>query len=271
MAVRCPTGSANFFEYFCPPPSDLTYRTMTLMADVANQTLAGRPELITRIRTERALQDPVGMGLGWAEETLPDQITTALGLGQRVADEALVNAGVCYPDTPEQPRPASSRFRLYRHRLLLPDWRRGKHGTGVVFYQGRAVVETAVKYLSPPGIPKPLFGLDSLARPTGIVWLGEGPFDILPLIEAGESAVATMGSTLKQRLIADLIVAVGDREIIIAFDRDASGQTQAPVLADTLTNAGARTRIIFPPPPYTDMGEWLVAEGVHDVIADIRW
>ena len=128
-----------------------------------------------------------------------------------------------------------------------------------------------MKYLSPPRLAKPLFGLASFQRPTTHVWLAEGPFDVLPLIEAGEAAVATTGSHLKAGLVLDLVAAARGRPILVAFDADAAGRRQAPLVAATLREVGATVRVLEPPVPYKDLGAWCTAVGADEVVAEVTW
>lgn len=270
LAVEKPVGRRP------QPPSDLTYRVMTALGHLANQALAEHPEVIEGLRRSRGLKDPVAAGIGWLTAETVKRIQRELRIEQGIAEEqsaeGLVLAGICYHPTEDtRHRPVHERPRLFRHQLVLPEWRTAGGRPTVVFYQARATADAAVKYLSPPGIAKPLFGWESLTRESERVWLCEGPFDILPLIEAGEAAVATTGSDLKAGLVQEFVTAVAGREILIAFDRDEAGLLKAPELRDALLQVGARARVQHPPEPYKDMGEWAAAEGAENAIIEIEW
>lgn len=257
------------------PPSDLTYRVLTRFAHLAVAELAKHPEIITQLQRTRGIDDPVNLGIGWAASWMPGQIATTLkqqGISPDAIDDALIQAGLCVRSLDESDRrPVSEHFRLFRHALILTDWYSGNGSRNAVFYQARATVETRVKYLCPPNFPKPLFGWDSLKQDGPYVWLCEGPFDILPLIEAGQAAVAVTGSTIKSGLVQNLVDATAGREILIAFDRDDAGMAAAPKVLMSLQYSGANARIVHPPAPYKDMGEWATAERVSGILAEITW
>lgn len=250
--------------------SEATVVTLNAMRIITKEALRRETGVNLRLRRDRGLKDPRNLPLGWALDDLPNVLARTLGLSIIAAEETLVTAGVCYPAKEGDDRDASTRFRLGRHRLLIFEPRTDKQ-VGTIFYQGRATSANAVKYLSPPRIPKPLMGWASLDNNTDHIWLCEGPFDILPLIEASEAAIATTGSDLKQSLVEDLVLKADGREIIVAMDGDSIGQLKAPIIQKSLQNAGAAARILRPPAPYKDVGEWITREGVERVIDEALW
>lgn len=255
----------NKEDYF--QPSDLTYKALAALANITKQELRNLPHLRRQIQQDRGIHDVKNLPLGWAADNLPFELAKSLGLNIISADSILISTGVCYPAKEGDNRDASKRFRLSRHRLIISEIRDDK----TIFYQGRATGNSVLKYLSPPRIPKPLLGWNSLKKRTDRVWLCEGPFDILPLIEAGEAAIAITGSDLKARYVEDFVKKANGREIIVAMDSDDIGRLKAPIIQNSLIKAGARARVFHPPPPYKDMGEWITREGVKAVIEESVW
>ena len=256
-------------------PTFVTYCVLQAFWEFSRDALAANKPMIAMIQESRGIQNPRLMGLGLADSSIPFKIVESLqsSIPFEAIAEALMETGICYRLKPgiHDLRPVHQRFRLSRHQLIITDWEIIGSGRKVIFYQARATAETPVKYLCPPGFQKSLFGSHSLVSPTSHIWLCEGPFDILPLIEAGQSAVAVTGSDLKPSHVQALADATNGREILIAFDRDDAGQMKAPIILSTLQSHGLKARIIVPPPPYKDMGEWATAEGVTNILTEIEW
>ena len=87
----------------------------------------------------------------------------------------------------------------FDHRIIIPELRAGPAGLPrAVYLVGRAT-ETwqKAKYLGLPGAPKPLFG-GAHIRDARTVFVTEGPFDWLTLVEWGYAAVAVLGAHLKR-------------------------------------------------------------------------
>jgi hypothetical protein len=155
----------------------------------------------------------------------------------------------------------------------------GPAGTqATVYYQARdRGGKAAAKYLN-PYLPKQIYGARSLDRPTGILWISEGVFDVLPLIEAGESALATLGTHLGELGIEALTALIGKRLVVIVHDHDratteqplGAGRAAALALAARLTSLGIRAIPIGPPSPFKDLGEWVTKVPVPRVIGELR-
>ncbi|MGI9254788.1 MAG: toprim domain-containing protein, partial [Thermomicrobiales bacterium] len=220
------------------------------------------PQASERLRRERGLRDPLVLGLGIAHGGLAPAAVQGLrahGLSSQRITEALTDAGVFSRRT--------GNYRLGR-RLLIPAIANGE----TIYYQARSLdSDGAFKYLNPPDLPRPLFGIETLARDNQLVWIGEGPFDVLPLIEAGQSAVAGMGSDITREATVALAAAIGPREAIVIFDNDRAGLTKGAELADNLRKHGCQVAIMPPPDGVKDYGEWAARDGVAHVIADVCW
>lgn len=128
------------------------------------------------------------------------------------------------------------RGEFFRKRIIIPEWRNGS----AVYLIGRQTQEyQRVKYLGLPGVPKPLYGLED-AQKHREVFITEGAFDMLTLLQWGYPAVALLGSHFKAEWERELAFA---ERFFIMTDSDDAGRAAAKILADSL---GARA-IIVPP------------------------
>ncbi|KIZ14500.1 DNA primase [Streptomyces natalensis ATCC 27448] len=93
---------------------------------------------------------------------------------------------------------------------------------------------------------------------TGPVFITEGPGDGLTAVAAGYDAVAIRGATLAGNavLVEELTAGLGDREVILAGDRDAGGAGFNTALADALTRAGLVVRLLEIPHQGDDLTDW---------------
>jgi len=118
----------------------------------------------------------------------------------------------------------------FSKRIVIPELRGGPGGSARAAYLvGRATQEwQKAKYLGIAGAPKPLYGSE-LARDAHAVFVCEGPFDWLTLVEWGYAAVATLGHP-KREHAQELARA---RCIYIATDADDAGRQFAATLKET--------------------------------------
>ncbi len=134
---------------------------------------------------------------------------------------------------------------FFQQRIVIPEWRGGR----VIHLTGRSTtVDQAEKYLGLPGTPKPLYGLE-WARGASEVYIVEGAFDMLTLVQWGYPAVALIGSYLKAEWIADLDFA---ERVYIVTDSDEPGRASAQRLAATF---GERALVVPPLPGAKDVNE----------------
>lgn len=260
-------------------PDQLTTLAMTLFCEAATGHLAEMRSAKARVvmaelTGKRGLRNPLGLGLGLANERLvavTRQLLDELGYGEEAVTAALVKAGILKDETTRRP----FSYRL-GDRILIPE----KEGdpSRVVYYQARTTdpppqdpdrKQDYLKYLSPKRLSKPLYGRSSLSRHTDRVWITEGAFDMLPLLEIGESAVATMGTQLADRQLLELLGLSRARELLIAFDRDDAGQKAAQALAERLRQHRDNVAIVSPDPPYKDFGEWFAEHGTEKIVGQI--
>lgn len=231
---------------------------MTTFADLAGKHLAERPDLVRQLQATRGLRDPLGCHLGLADRALLAQTHTRLreeGFDAEEAGIALQQAGLIKEEG------------VYRlgNRIIIPEVRADR----AIYYQARATGAAQNKYLN-PALPRPIFGLESLDRDSAFVVIGEGPFDVLPLIESGTSAVAVLGGSASLDEAA-LRSGFADRPVVVGFDADGPGLTRGQRLTEGLRELGIDAVHFPPPPPYKDYGEWIAAKGVRDVLAYIQW
>jgi hypothetical protein len=110
------------------------------------------------------------------------------------------------------------------------------------------------KYESPSGSHAHLYNPLGAGPHSGEVWIAEGEFDTLSLIAVGVTAVGVLGAGAFSRHWALLFE---HAEVVIAFDPDEAGRTQAEKLAQ-LWPAGQVS--FFDPSPYEDLNAWFKAD-----------
>ena len=149
------------------------------------------------------------------------------------------------------------RGEYFRQRIVIPELRDGR----AIYLVGRATQKyQKAKYLGLPGAPKPLYG-GELIRGASEVFLVEGVFDWLTLIEWGYPTVALLGSHLKHEQISEIADA---ERIFIATDSDEPGRKSARQLAELL---GKRARIVPPLPNAKDVNELAMKQNGQAVFA----
>ena len=111
-------------------------------------------------------------------------------------------------------REAGGREHLH-DRIVIPEWREGK----AIYLAGRALGSFSPKYLFLDGAPKPLYGLEPIQGQAD-VFVTEGLFDWLALIQWGYSAVCLLGTWLKRQHESLFDNA---QSIYLALDSDAAG------------------------------------------------
>lgn len=250
-----------------PGPDQLTLLAMTLFCDAARANLEHREDEHDRIVRERGIRCPSAMGIGLADASLVRMVRrhlARLGYGDDAVAKALVDAGVHGMD-----RNGGVVYRL-ANRIIIPEYRADPRRA--VYYQARANSPAArQKYLNPPIRNKPMFGWDSLRRDTERVWIGEGPFDMLPFLEAGESAIAGMGAHIGERQVALIAREAGEREVIVAFDNDEAGREASSRIVENLRLLDVRAHAAFPREGFKDFGEWASREDVAGIIPEVLW
>lgn len=149
------------------------------------------------------------------------------------------------------------RGEYFRQRIVIPELRDGR----AIYLVGRATQNyQKAKYLGLPGAPKPLYG-GELIRGASEVFLVEGAFDWLTLVEWGYPTVALLGSHLKQELVGEL---ADVQRVFIVTDSDEPGRKSARQLAETF---GKRARIVPPLPNAKDVNELARKQKGHEVFA----
>lgn len=215
--------------------------------------LRRHPDKLEQLKQDRGLKNPIALGVGLASDQVFGEF-----MRKKWPEDLLVRSGICS----EGEGPVFNRYRL-RNRFVLPEVRQRE----VVYYQARAQPDdpTSYRYLN-PRLPKPLFGFESLDRDTDCVWVVEGVFDMWPLIEAGESAVAVGGVGVSRGNVELLTEHGRGRPVLVAFDNDdGAGPLNARKRVRQLGEAGLRALAVCPT-GYKDLGEWAAAEGTDPII-----
>jgi DNA primase len=121
----------------------------------------------------------------------------------------------------------------FNKRIVIPELRVCSGGPArAIYLVGRATEGwQKAKYLGLPNVPKPLWGA-GLARDAHEVFVCEGVFDMLTLVEWGYAAVATLGHP-KREHVEELARA---QRIYIATDADAVGREFAATLKERFGN-----------------------------------
>jgi hypothetical protein len=142
--------------------------------------------------------------------------------------------------------------------VLIPTLGRGN----TAWYERIHRPSGSPKYESPSGAVAHLFNPLGLGPHSDEVWIAEGEFDTLSLVVAGAPAMGVLGAGSFRREWALLFEGA---EIVIAFDPDEAGNTQAEKLTQLWT-PGQVSR--FDPSPYGDLNDWFKAdrEGFEEAV-----
>ena len=133
----------------------------------------------------------------------------------------------------------------FRERIIIPEVCKGQ----AVYLVGRATTKLQrAKYIGLPGAPKPLYGYES-AQNASTVFLVEGPFDWLTLVNWGYAARGLLGAFLKREHEREF---ENVERIYLVLDNDAEGKRAMQTLIKTL---GSRARILTLPNHIKDVNE----------------
>jgi DNA primase len=126
----------------------------------------------------------------------------------------------------------------FSKRIVIPELRVCSSGPAhTIYLVGRATEAwQKAKYLGLPNAPKPLWGAE-LARDAGEVFVCEGAFDMLTLVEWGYAAVATLGHPRREHVEELSRV----ERIYIATDADDAGREFAATLKESF---GSRALVL---------------------------
>lgn len=133
----------------------------------------------------------------------------------------------------------------FRERIVIPELRDGQ----AVYLVGRATIKRQrAKYIGLPGAPKPLYGRTS-AQGAPDVFVVEGPFDWLTLVNWGYAARGLLGSHLKREHEHEFDSV---ERIHLVMDNDQEGRTARHVLSEKF---GSRARDVRLPQGIKDVNE----------------
>ena len=145
---------------------------------------------------------------------------------------------------------------FFRERVIVPEWDRSGR---IIHMGGRTLMGEEPKYLFLPGLPKPLYGLRQLREEA--VFVVEGIFDYLTLLDWGYQAVCLLGSHLKEEYIHLL----RRYPVYLALDNDQAGRAAARELAKRLPGA----KIISLPEGVKDPNELGQREDGREIFAEL--
>jgi DNA primase len=150
---------------------------------------------------------------------------------------------------------------FFKHPLLIPYYRDGR----IVYLQGRYLgvpPEGFHKYMFLAGKPVTLFNHDILKnlRLGTRVYITEGAFDCLTLVQAGFAAVSLGSANVFKREWAKLFRRY---EVCFYLDNDTAGHRAAQELEEIFHHLGVSTSREWktPPPGYKDVNDYWQARG----------
>lgn len=127
---------------------------------------------------------------------------------------------------------------------------------GHVWYEREHRPGGQPKYLSPKGVEPHLYNPLGLGPHSTEVWLAEGEFDTIALIEAGAPACGVLGAN---SFYSPWVHLFSGARIVLAFDPDDAGRQAADKIAGLF---GQLTTVdVFDiPPPHGDINDWWKAD-----------
>ncbi|MGK5728198.1 phage/plasmid primase, P4 family [Streptomyces sp. URMC 124] len=174
---------------------------------------------------------------------------------ERAADLGL---GVDAPGTDSQFRYRSTEYQRYP-RLTVPlnDFAGRPRGLQGRDLSGHCPARW-LSIVSPEGSAWAKYGVYRANSGYDTVLVTEGPGDALTAVAAGYDSVAIRGAGLARNaaLVAELAAGLGDRDVVIAGDRDNAGVQFTDALADALTSAGVMVRRLEIPHAGDDLTDW---------------
>jgi DNA primase catalytic core len=143
---------------------------------------------------------------------------------------------------------------FYKHVIIIPYFQKGR----IVFLQGRIIgspVGKTPRYQFLSGVPIPLFNCDILPKiRTGkVVYLTEGAFDCMTLVQQGLPAVSLGSVTMFKK---EWIKLFRRFEICFWFDNDAAGVSAADSYREIFEQAGISTHIRSVKEGFKDVNEY---------------
>jgi len=218
--VVSPSSSRPASSPLPPPKKEIPIEVLTRYTDMCNRILRNSP-VAQRYVLQRGLSIATAqkMKLGYAP---PGHLWVAINRGFFSKEEAL--------EAHLLARWEHGFYEFFSGRIIIPEIRAGK----VIHLSGRLTEGTGPKYLFLPG-PKPLYGWDLVKDRVGqAVFITEGLFDWLTLVQWGYPAVCLLGTYLKA---AYTNLFSFFNPIFIVLDMDRAGQEAAQRLQKLWANA----------------------------------
>ena len=142
---------------------------------------------------------------------------------------------------------------FYKHKIVIPFYAKGR----IVFLQGRNLDGTQPKYLNLIGVDKPIFNLEALdnLKDGDKVYICEGVFDAMRLIQEGYKAVGILGVTDFKPDEVDLFKRF---EVVLALDNDEAGKEMSQVIAKLFLLKGKGVKIKQLPEGIKDITDYFL-------------
>ncbi|WP_128547679.1 CHC2 zinc finger domain-containing protein [Larkinella soli] len=143
---------------------------------------------------------------------------------------------------------------FYRHPILIPYYRKGR----IVYLQGRVIgspPEKVSRYQFLSGVPVELFNADvlSVLKTGRMVYLTEGAFDCMTLVQEGIPAVSLGSATMFKK---EWIKLFQRFEVCFIFDNDTAGQKAAQEFSELFTRHRISTQIRTVKEGFKDVNEY---------------
>ncbi len=159
----------------------------------------------------------------------------------------------------ESKKKPGSYYYLMRNRIVFPV--KNLEGKLLGFVGRTLDPNENIRYLNQPGLQKKLafVGVPKGKLPE-LVYLVEGPFDVLALHQIGKTALSLLGKTLSKEQ-AEALAKAGVKKVVMAFDNDTAGKEGENEAAYWLQKFGIKTYRIKLPKSVKDVSECLQQQG----------
>jgi len=214
-----------------PGPSPRAIKALAAALEAYHRALLGNRAALNYTLKRISLGTVREMKLGYA----PPGLLWKLIREGKMAREAAEEAGLIVERKGRQ-------MELFRRRIIIPEIRGGE----VIHLSGRLLRGKGPKYLFLPG-PKPIYGWERV-QGRRAVFITEGLFDWLALVEWGYPAVCLLGTWIKREHIP-----LFDRfeAVYVVMDADRAGKEASRELRELWDNV----EIIALPPGVKDVNE----------------
>ena len=146
-------------------------------------------------------------------------------------------------------------------RITIPNIRNSK----VVWLQGTSINDNGCKYLGINGHREGFYGWDTLKR-SGIKFIVEGFFDLVPFLANGYGGIALLGNA--DNNITILAERLAGQDVIVARDTGSGGDIMAGKIIKSLQGL-CNVSVISPPSGIKDPNQWATTLGIDSILAEV--